>query len=194
MYCTRLAEKYRMQKVTISAPLHDFVMLYLCNQGMYRQLEKNSLNSNISSRCPHNMANFGPLTAQIGLPVWGTPANFNRFGVLAALLQRLAHHRPTKLHDLWSSPELVHYIYIFSGLSPPAWILTRAKFTLCPSLAFSCIGSVTARHSSSGRQPNCGVIQGMELRNFHRGRHVYSAGRPSPWASAHILVMSKIRY
>jgi len=32
------------------------------------------------------MANFGPLTAEIGLPVWGTPANFNRFCILAALL------------------------------------------------------------------------------------------------------------
>jgi len=32
------------------------------------------------------MANFGPLTAEIGSGVWGTPANFNRFRVLAALL------------------------------------------------------------------------------------------------------------
>jgi len=32
------------------------------------------------------MVNFGPLTAEIGLPVWGTPANFNGFSVLAALL------------------------------------------------------------------------------------------------------------
>jgi len=32
------------------------------------------------------MANFGPLTAEIGLGVWGTPANFNGFRVLAALL------------------------------------------------------------------------------------------------------------
>ena len=38
------------------------------------------------SRCPHNMANFGPLAAEIGPVVWGTPANFNRFRVLAALL------------------------------------------------------------------------------------------------------------
>ena len=29
---------------------------------------------------------FGPLAAKIGLPVWGTPANFNGFRVLAALL------------------------------------------------------------------------------------------------------------
>jgi len=31
-----------------------------------------------------------------------------------------------------------------------------------------------------------GVIQGMELRNFCRGRLPYSAGRPSRWVSAHI--------
>jgi len=48
--------------------------------------KKNLLNSNNSSRCPHNMANFGPLTAEIGLQVWGTPANFNGFRALAALL------------------------------------------------------------------------------------------------------------
>jgi len=34
----------------------------------------------------HNMVNFGPLAAEISLPVWGTPANFNGFHVLAALL------------------------------------------------------------------------------------------------------------
>ena len=32
------------------------------------------------------MANVGPLTAEIGSVVWGTPANFNEFRVLAALL------------------------------------------------------------------------------------------------------------
>ena len=40
----------------------------------------------MSSRCPHNIVNFGPLAAEIGLPVWGTPANFNGFRDLAALL------------------------------------------------------------------------------------------------------------
>jgi len=49
--------------------------------------KKNLLNSNISSTCPHSMVNVGPITADIGLPVWGTPANFNGFRVLAALLQ-----------------------------------------------------------------------------------------------------------
>jgi len=32
------------------------------------------------------MVNFGPLAAEIGLPVSGTPSNFNGFRVLAALL------------------------------------------------------------------------------------------------------------
>ena len=53
---------------------------------MYRQSEKNLLSSNISSTCAHNMVNFGLLTAEILSLVWGTPPNFNGFGVFAALL------------------------------------------------------------------------------------------------------------
>jgi len=48
--------------------------------------KKNLLSSNISSTCPHNMVNFGPVTAEISSRVWGIPANFNGFRVLAALL------------------------------------------------------------------------------------------------------------
>ena len=33
------------------------------------------------------MVNFGPLAAEIVSLVWGTPANFNWFRVLAALLR-----------------------------------------------------------------------------------------------------------
>jgi len=44
------------------------------------------LNSDISSTCPHNMADFGPVGAEIPSGVWGTPANFNGLRVLAALL------------------------------------------------------------------------------------------------------------
>ena len=47
---------------------------------------KNLLSSNISSSCLHNMVNFGLLAAEVGPVVWGTPANFNGFHVLAALL------------------------------------------------------------------------------------------------------------
>ena len=75
-----------------------------------------------------NMVKFG-LTAEIGPVVWGTPANFNGFRVLAAL-------------------------------------------------------GPTARHSSSGRQPNFAAL--------NRGRHLYSTGRPSRWALVHILVRSEV--
>ena len=47
---------------------------------------KSLLSSNISSTCPHNMVNFGPLAAEIVSSVLGTPGNFNGFRVLAALL------------------------------------------------------------------------------------------------------------
>ena len=50
--------------------------------GHVSTIGKNLLNNNISSRRPHNMA----LTAEIDLPVWGTPAHFGKFRVLAALL------------------------------------------------------------------------------------------------------------
>jgi len=78
--------------------------------------KKNMLNSIISSTRSHNMVNFGPLAAENGLPVWGTPANFNGFRVLSSLLHR--HHSTDAnqtLHDVWPSPGLVHYIYIFGG-------------------------------------------------------------------------------
>jgi len=47
---------------------------------------KKLLNSNTFSTCPHNMMNFGLLTADICWRVWGSPANFNGFRFLAALL------------------------------------------------------------------------------------------------------------
>jgi len=93
-------------------------------------LKKNFLSSNISSTCPHNMVNFGPLVAEIVSLVsivWGTPGNFNGFCVLA---------------------ELLH-------------------------------GTLVV-----------GVSQTAAL---NRGRHLYSAGRPSRWALAHILVVSVFR-
>jgi len=89
MCCTRLAEntgRKNSPKIAISAPSHNFVGLYLHNKDTYRQPEKNMLSINMSSTCPHNMVNSGPLTAEIGSTIWGTPANFNWFRVLAALL------------------------------------------------------------------------------------------------------------
>jgi len=66
-----------------------------------------------------NMANFSPLTAEIGSGVWGTPANFNELRVLPSLLQRRRSPEANQtLHDVWLSPGLLHYIYIFGGCCP----------------------------------------------------------------------------
>ena len=48
---------------------------------------RTTLSGCISTR-PHNMVNFGLLTAEICWQVWNTPANFNGFHILAALLAR----------------------------------------------------------------------------------------------------------
>jgi len=50
----------------------------------------------------------------------------------------------------WAGTLYIH----FRVLLPPDGILPGAKFTLRPSHAFYYIGSVTAGHSSSRRQPN----------------------------------------
>jgi len=55
---------------------------------------KNLLNNNISPTSPHNMVNFGPLTAEMRLGVWGTPTNFNGFRVLAVLLHGALWRQP----------------------------------------------------------------------------------------------------
>ena len=48
--------------------------------------QKKFLSSSISTRCPHNMVNIGLQAAEIDPVVWGTPANFSGFRILAALL------------------------------------------------------------------------------------------------------------
>jgi len=49
-------------------------------------IKKNLLSSNISPTGPCNMVNFGVLAAEVVSLIWGTPANFNGFHILAVLL------------------------------------------------------------------------------------------------------------
>ena len=65
----------------------------------------------------------------------------------------------------------------FRGLLPPDGILPGAKFTLCPSLVFSLHGTGVVR-----------IRLSQNVAALSRGRHLYSAGQPSWWALAHILV------
>jgi len=145
MCCTRLAENTGRKNSPSIAQVISSQLRHVST------IRKNLLNSNISSTCPHNIVNFGPLIAEIGWQVWCTPANFNGFRVLALLLHRRRSTEVSQtLHDVWPSPVMVHYIRIFGSSLTPNGILRGAKFTLRPNLAFY-IGSVTARHSSSWR-------------------------------------------
>jgi len=89
MCSTRLAENAGPQKVAKNRHLGTVAQLCRAMSSQPRHIStvgKKLLSSNMSSRCPHNMVGFGPLTAEIGWRIWGTPANFNGFRVLAALL------------------------------------------------------------------------------------------------------------
>ena len=80
MCCTWLAEntgRKMTQKNRHLGTIPQLCRAISSQLGMYRQSEKKLLSSNISSTCPHNMVNFGPLAAEIVSGVWGTPAIFN---------------------------------------------------------------------------------------------------------------------
>jgi len=58
------------------------------------------------------MAKLGPLTVEVGSGVWGTPTNFNRFRVLAALLHGTLVVPPSDMPSpvngiLWEMSELI---------------------------------------------------------------------------------------
>ena len=115
------------------------------------------LSSNIFPTCLYNMANFGLLAAETVSLVWGTRVpskrqRLSRLGFLSAT--SLTGGQPNFARCLAVSCAATLCIH-FRRLLPPDGISPHVKFTLRPSLAFSYIGSVTARHSSSGRQPNC---------------------------------------
>ena len=160
MCCTWLSENPGCKNYAKNRHLHTIAQLCRAISSQLRYVstigKKNLLNTNISFTSPHNMVNVGPLTAEIGWRVLGTPGNFSGFRVLASLLHRSGATEVNQtLHDVWPSPGLVHYIYVhFWHYLPRNSILPGAYFTLQPSLALSYIDSVTARHSSSGCQPN----------------------------------------
>ena len=77
---------------------------------------------------------------------------------------------------------LLHMSSLYGELRPTSgWDRFVSLGHPCKFQLVWSLGSVTARHSSSGRQPNFAAL--------NRGRHLYSAGRPSRWALAHILVV-----
>jgi len=105
------------------------------------------------------------------------------------------HHRTTMSGDIFTTKTRIdnqkkklvqrqclhHMSSQYGELRPTSgWDLLASLRHPCKFQRVLHLGSVTARHSSSGRQPNFAAL--------NRGRHLYSAERPSRWALAHILV------
>ena len=74
----------------------------------------------------------------------------------------------------------LHVLTIWWTSAYSGWDVLASLRHPCKFQRVSLLGSVNAHHSNSGRQPNFAAL--------NRGRHLYSTGRPSRWASAHILV------
>jgi len=136
----------------------------------------------------HRSSQYGELRPTNGwdlLAGLAHPPNFHGFRILVSLYcTDVTQRKSTKLCTMFGRLLGWYTIYrptLLGLLMPRNGILPGAKFTLRASLGFSYIGNVvTARHSSSGRQANFAA--------FSRGSHLYSADRPTRWASAHILV------
>jgi len=114
------------------------------------------------------MVNFGPLTAEIDWRVCGTPAYFNGYRVLASSdgAQRKSTKLCTMLDRLLCRYPIFHYIYIFGG-SCLLREFCQLQNSLCVQVLRSLI--LTALLQGTGTVACgklCGVILGMELRNF----------------------------
>ena len=104
------------------------------------------------------------------------------------------HHRTTLLGYIFATKAHIdNWKNLLNSNVSPTWpqnmvyLRPTSGWDLLASLGHTSIfqqvlrlGSITARHSSSGRQPNFAAL--------NRGCHLYLAGRPSRWALAHILV------
>jgi len=86
MCCSRLAANTGRQKSPSGHHRTTSSGYIFATKARIDNQKKNLLSSNTSSTCPYNMVNFGPVVAEILSLVWGTPANFNGFRILAALL------------------------------------------------------------------------------------------------------------
>jgi len=122
-------------------------------------------------------------------PVLLWVVSYCHFGTTAQLCRAVSsqlRHVSTIEKKLFKHRYLLHMFTLYGELrAPNGWDMLASlghPFQFLQRL--SRLGSVTVRHSSSGRQPN--------FAGFNRGRHLYLAGRPSRSALAHILVASPL--
>jgi len=180
--------KYRMQKIAKNLPSRhhrtaSLGCIFTTKAGI-DNLKNNSLNGNMSSTCPHNICKLWPTSGWDRFGSLGAPQLISTgFACWLHYCSDVAHRRPTKLCTMFGHLVGWYTMYTFAGA-----LASWRNFAGCEihftskSCVLLYIGCVTARQSSSG------VVHGMDLWNFCKGYHLYSAGRPSRLTSAHILV------
>ena len=99
---------------------------------------KKLLNSNISPTCPHNMVNFCSVVAEIRWQLWGTPANFNGFRVLAVLLHG------TLVVGVSQTAALNRGHHLYSAGQPWRWALAHISSFNLLLIAPTCLLSYIA--------------------------------------------------
>jgi len=157
--------KYRTQKFAIWAPSHKFVWLYLRNQGMYRKSGKIVKHQYLLSYPTICRTSIHQRLRSVG--EFGTPQIISTgFASCLRYCSDVANRRPTKLCTMFGRLLRWYdiYIYIFGGSCPLAeFRQVQNSLYKRLRLAFSYISIVTARHSSSGRQPNFAARYKREL-------------------------------
>ena len=135
MCCTRLAGSTGRKNDAKNRHLRTIAQLYQAISSQLRHVStvgKKLLSSSISPTCPYNMVHFSPLAAEVVSLVWDTPANFNGFRVLAALLHSQTAALNTGRH-------------LYSTGRPSRWALAHisslsGKVGACPT-AYAPTGS-----------------------------------------------------
>ena len=125
MCCSRIAENTG-RKNSPSAHNRTTLSGYIFATKAHIDNRKKLLNSNISSTCPHNTVNLGPLTAEIGRRVWGTTANSN--GLASLYCTDVAEQRSAKLCRMFGRLlgwHTIAYIHFWGRLLP------LTNFTRC---------------------------------------------------------------
>jgi len=120
--------KYRTQKFAICAPSHIFVGLYLCNWGVYQQLEKKL----VKQQYLLHMSSQRPSNCWDRLASWGHPSKFQHVSCLGFVTA------PTSLSGSTTFNRGRH-LYIFCraaitlGISPHSssnWFLRNTSLDL----------------------------------------------------------------
>jgi len=117
-WAARGSVKYSTQKIAKKSPsAHHRTNLsgYIFATKARIDNRRKHLDSNISSTCPRNMTNPGPLAAEIGSGVWGTQQFLTRFSSWLRYCSDVAHRRPTELCTMFGRLLGWYTIYTLSG-------------------------------------------------------------------------------